>query len=178
MIDGWNKKYYGAANYLQWCAAQVKQGNYLETPFGRRRRFGLVSPSSIDALQNEAKNFPIQSSSSDLLLDCSIIMEPVLKDNWDTYILNLIHDSALLEIPADKKTLMAVGGYANGVMTTRPVDRFKCPIPFKTDFEVGLNWGELLTFDWKTGNIIIENPDDTIEEIDFDIWYNNKLKEL
>lgn len=178
MIDGWNKKYYGAANYLQWCAAQVKQGNYLETPFGRRRRFGLVSPSSIDALQNEAKNFPIQSSSSDLLLDCSIIMEPVLKDNWDTYILNLIHDSDLLEIPADKKTLMAVGRYANGVMTTRPVDRFKCPIPFKTDFEVGLNWGELLTFDWKTGNIIIENPDDTIEEIDFDIWYNNKLKEL
>jgi DNA polymerase-1 len=177
MIDGWNKKYYGAAAYLQWCADQVVQGNYLETPFGRRRRFGLVSPASLNALQNEAKNFPIQSSSSDLLLDCSMLMEEGLKENFDTYILNLIHDSDLLDIPADKKILMAVGEYANGIMTKRPIERFNCPIPFKTDFEIGFNWGELVTFNWKTGNIEIENDDDTITKIDFDEWYASKLEE-
>lgn len=177
MIDGWNRKYYGAAAYLQWCADQVVQGNYLETPFGRRRRFGLVSPASLNALQNEAKNFPIQSSSSDLLLECSIIMEKPLKENFDTNILNLVHDSDLLEIPADKETLMAVGRYANEVMTKRPIERFNCPIPFKTDFEIGLNWGELDTFNWKTGNIEIENDDNTVTQIDFDEWYAKKMEE-
>lgn len=171
MIDGWNRKYYGAASYLQWCADQVVQGNYLETPFGRRRRFGLVSPASLNALQNEAKNFPIQSSSSDLLLDCSMLMEEKLKTEMDTFILNLIHDSDLLDIPANKESLMAVGKYANEVMTKRPVERFNCPIPFKTDFEIGFNWGELVPFNWKTGNIEIENDDDTISEVDFDEWY-------
>jgi len=171
MIDGWNRKYYGAASYLQWCADQVVQGNYLETPFGRRRRFGLVSPASLNALQNEAKNFPIQSSSSDLLLDCSMLMEEKLKTEMDTFILNLIHDSDLLDIPANKESLMAVGKYANEVMTKRPVEKFNCPIPFKTDFEIGFNWGELVTFNWKTGYIEIENDDDTISEVDFDEWY-------
>ncbi len=171
MIDGWNAKYHGASAYLQWCADQVIQGNYLETPFGRRRRFGLVSPASLNSLQNEAKNFPIQSSSSDLLLDCSMLMEEKLRNEYDTKILNLIHDSDLLEIPAKKETLMAVGEYANGVMTKRPVERFNCPIPFKTDFEIGFNWGELVTFNWKTGYIEIEHDDDTISEVDFDEWY-------
>lgn len=178
MIDGWNEKYYGAASYLQWCADQVTQGNYLETPFGRRRRFGLVSPASLNALQNEAKNFPIQSSSSDLLLDCSMLMEDTLYKKFDTLILNLIHDSDLLDIPANKSTLMAVGQYANEVMTKRPIDRFNCPIPFKTDFEIGFNWGELYVFNWKTGNIEIEEEDDTITKIDFDIWYKNKMEEV
>lgn len=171
MIDGWNRKYHGAATYLQWCADQVSQGNYLETPFGRRRRFGLVSPASLNGLQNEAKNFPIQSSSSDLLLDCSLIMEDKLRDEYNTRILNLIHDSDLLEVPAKKDILMAVGEYANRIMTQRPVERFHCPIPFKTDFEIGFNWGDLVTFNWKTGNVEIENDDDTITEVDFDEWY-------
>jgi DNA polymerase-1 len=178
MIDGWNAKYYGAAEYLEWCAEQVKQGNYLETPFGRRRRFGLVSPASLHALQNEAKNFPIQSSSSDLLLDCSLIMEDTLKKEYSTLILNLIHDSDLLSIPADKKTLMAVGEYANRIMTQRPIERFNCPIPFKTDFEIGFNWGELVAFNWATGNIEIENKDDTITVIDFDDWHKQKMEEM
>jgi hypothetical protein len=98
-------------------------------------------------------------------------MEEKLKTEFDTLILNLIHDSVLLEIPADKKTLMVVGEYANDVMTKRPVERFNCPIPFKTDFEIGFNWGELVTFNWKTGYIEIENADDTISEVDFDEWY-------
>jgi DNA polymerase-1 len=178
MIDGWNKKYYGAAAYLRWCEEQVVQGNYLETLFGRRRRFGLISPASLNALQNEAKNFPIQSSSSDLLLDCSMIMEKPLKERFDTKILNLIHDSDLLDIPANKETLMAVGEYANRIMTSRPVERFGCQIPFKTDFEIGFNWGELVPFNWRTGNIEIENKDDTLTVIDFDEWYSTKMEEM
>lgn len=176
MIDGWNAKYYGAAEYLAWCALQVHKGNYLETPFGRRRRFGLVSQQSISGLENEARNFPIQSSSSDLLLKCSIEMEHTLKQNFDTNILNMIHDSDLLEMPAQRDIVTNVGIYANNVMTQTPKQLFNCPIPFKTDFEIGVNWGELYTYNCKTQRIEIENPDDSITELEFDDWYAMALK--
>lgn len=175
MIDGWLGKYHGAADYLKWCAEQVQLGNFLETPFGRRRRFGLVTPQSLHGLQNEAKNFPIQSSSSDLLLWCCIKMEDILRD-FQTAMLNLVHDSTVLEIPADVETIKAVGRIANEIMTSAPVQLFDCPIPFKTDFEIGLNWGELVTFDYVSGNVVIEHDDDSIEEIPFVVWYNQQLQ--
>lgn len=174
MIDGWNRKYYGAAEYLEWCAKQPTEGKYLETLFGRRRRFGLVASSTLSGIENEAKNFPIQSSSSDLLLDCSMQMEKTLKETYNTLILNLIHDSDLLQIPAKLDILMAVGNYANRIMVQRPIELFDCPIPFKTDFEIGFNWGELFTFNWSTGKIEVENADDTITEINFYDWYNQQ----
>lgn len=171
MISDWLDTYYGAKEYLTWCADQVIAGRYLETPFGRRRRFGLVAKETLSALRNEARNFPIQSSSSDLLLVSGMAMEKPLLDNYNTKQLNLIHDSILLEIPADKQTLMAVGKYSNGVMTTKPVELFNCPVPFKTDFEIGPDWGNLEGFNWETGNIEIERDDGSIFEIDFDDWW-------
>lgn len=169
MISGWLNKYYGAKAYLEWCAEQVKAGNYLETPYGRRRRFGLVTPESLHALQNEARNFPIQSSSSDTLLVASLEMEKPLKESFDTDILNLIHDSDLLQIPMKKEIVMDVGKYTNEVMTSIPKKLFNCPIPFKTDFEIGTDWGNLVTFNYNTG-MIEEETDDGIITIDFDEW--------
>jgi DNA polymerase-1 len=172
MISGWLNKYPGARDYLKWCADQVVAGNFLETPFGRRRRFGLVTPESLHALQNEARNFPIQSSSSDLLLVSAMKMEKHLLDEYDTRILNLVHDSLLLEIPAKVETIMAVGSYANNIMVTAPVERFNCPVPFKTDFEIGLSWGELITFNYDTGTVYKEENDTTVE---FYEWYQANL---
>ncbi len=170
MIDGWLDTYYGAKKYLNWCAQQVIVGNYLETPFGRRRRFGLVTPESLHALQNEARNFPIQSSSSDLLLVSAMDMEKTLLEKYDTYILNLIHDSILLEIPAKKEIVIAVSKYTNEIMTKKPVELFNCFVPFKTDFEIGFTWGDLVAFNYNTGNIEVEKEDGSIEEIDFNEW--------
>lgn len=171
MIDGWLNNYYGARDYLQWCADQVVAGNYLETPFGRRRRFGLVTPESLHALQNQARNFPIQSSSSDLLLVCAMEMEKILLEEWQTYQNNLIHDSILNEIPANPYILMEVGKYMNEVMIKKPIQMFNCPIPFKTDFEIGCDWGNLVTFNWKTGMCEEEDYDGNIVTFEFDKWY-------
>lgn len=178
MLQGWLNKYPGARDYLSWCAEQVVQGNYLETPFGRRRRFGLVSPASLHALQNEARNFPIQSSSSDLLLWCAINMEEYLLRRG-VKIINLVHDSILLEIPADVDIIKDVATYANNVMIEAPKKLFDCPIPFKTDFEIGINWGDLggCEFDYSLPScakvIKKENKDDTISEFTFEEWYNS-----
>ena len=171
MRMGWLNKYYGCRDYLQWCADQVILGNYLETPWGRRRRFGLVTPQTLANLQNEARNFPIQSSSSDLLLYCSMKMEKTLLKEYNARILDLIHDSDLLEIPNDPQYIQAVNEYANEVMVQAPIDLFNCDVPFKTDFEIGADWGNLVGFDSKTGNVFWEDPD-TGKEIykPYELW--------
>jgi len=157
MRMGWLNKYYGCRDYLQWCADQVALGNYLETPWGRRRRFGLVTPESLHNLQNEARNFPIQSSSSDLLLYCAMKMEKPLKKEFNTSITDLVHDSALMEIPNDVEIIKAVGEYAAGVMAQAPIDLFNCDVPFKTDFEVGADWGNLVGFNTDTKQVFWED---------------------
>lgn len=171
MIDGWLNTYYGARDYLEWCAKQVLAGNYLETPFGRRRRFGLVTKESLHALQNEARNFPIQSSSSDTLLVSGMELEKPLKKEFNTTIINLIHDSLLLQIPNDKDIIAEVGKYANNVMVNMPIKLFDCPVPFKTDFEVGPDWENLMAFNYDK-KCIEEEVDDGIREIDYDEWIN------
>lgn len=181
-IDNWFKAYPGAHKYLEWCADQVAKGNYLETPWGRRRRFGLVSQQSLHSLQNEAKNFPIQSSSSDTLLWCCIKHEKEL-DEMGVKIIDLIHDSALVEIPADPKIIQEFGQKMNFWMINVPVELFGCPVPFKTDFEIGVNWGDLggCEFDYNipcTDEVIsIENKDDTITKMTFADWYKTKRPE-
>jgi uracil-DNA glycosylase family 4 len=172
MITGWLNTYHGARDYLQWCADQVVLGNYLETPFGRRRRFGLVTPESLHALQNEARNFPIQSSSSDLLLYCAMEAEKHLLKEFDTRIINLIHDSILLEIPNDKQIVAEVGKYTNKLMVDMPVKLFDCPIPFKTDFEVGTDWENLVAFNCNTLKFEEEVDDDIIEH-DYNNFINS-----
>lgn len=148
MMNDWFSLYSGARDYLYWCDKQVIQGNYMESVFGRRRRFGLVSPASLKGLQNEARNFPIQSSSSDTLLCAAMECEDKLRDDYDTMIINLVHDSMLLEIPADPEIIRQAGKYCNQVMITLPKRKFGIELPFRTDFEIGRNWDELVTFDF------------------------------
>lgn len=182
-IDNWFKAYPGAHEYLEWCAKQVELGNYLETPWGRRRRFGLVNPASLHSLQNEAKNFPIQSSSSDTLLWCCVQHEKELVDHG-IRIIDLIHDSVLVEIPANAEAVQWFGRKMNQWMTAVPIDLFNCPVPFKTDFEIGLNWGDLggTEFDYNTDChgaecICIEQKDDTILKMGFNEWYNKMVSQ-
>ena len=175
-IDNWFKAYPGAHKYLQWCADQVALGNYLETPWGRRRRFGLVNPVTLHSLQNEAKNFPIQSSSSDTLLWCCLKHEKELLE-YGIKIINMIHDSVLVEIPAKTEIVKWFGINMNQWMIDVPVELFNCPVPFKTDFEIGINWGDLggTEFDYNANNpneyICIEDKDDNVIKSSFDSWY-------
>jgi DNA polymerase-1 len=176
-IDNWFKAYPGAHKYLEWCAKQVELGNYLETPWGRRRRFGLVNPASLHSLQNEAKNFPIQSSSSDTLLWCCVQHEKELTEKG-IRIIDLIHDSVLVEIPANAACVQWFGKKMNEWMTAVPIELFDCPVPFKTDFEIGLNWGDLggTEFDYNVDCnsnecICIEQKDDTVLKMGFNEWY-------
>ena len=84
---------------------------------------------------------------------------------------------ALVEIPADPVIIKEFGSKMNNWMV-HMLDRFNCPVPLKTDFEIGINWGDLggTEFDYKVDPygadvINIEQPDDSIVHMAFDKWY-------
>lgn len=106
-------------------------------------------------------------------------MEDKLRDDYQTNMLDLIHDSTVLEVPADPRIIQAVGTYANHIMVETPKKLFDCPIPFTTDFEIGVNWGDMggVEFDYNDPNptsgevMHIENKDGSITDMTFADWY-------
>lgn len=171
MIDGWLNNYYGARDYLNWCAAQVTAGKYLQAPWGNRRRFGLVTPESLHALENEAKNFPIQGSSSHLLLYSAMAVEKKLLKEYNTKIIDLIHDSILLEVPKDMACVQQVSKYVSDVMIQMPIKLFNCDVPFKTDTDLGPDWGHVEPFNHNTLNMEIEDKKaDVVNRIPYPEW--------
>lgn len=158
-IDAWAELYPQAWEYLQGCEADVRSGKTLRTLYGRCRRFGLIHQANIQDLINEGKNFRIQSISSDNTLLAAMEMEPVLRDQYDTLIINLIHDSILLDVPADPAIVKAVAKFATTTMIELPVKMYGCLVPFKSDVDLGPTWGDYAAYDIDTETV---NYKDTV----------------
>lgn len=178
-INNWLDAYPQARDYLRRCGLMVSEGAELKTLWGRRRRFGMITSETLHTLINEAKNFAIQSSSSDTLLYCCLLHEKQLAD-MGVRIINLVHDSVLVEIPARADIIKDFGEKMNAWMVEIPKKLFNCQVPFKTDFEIGINWEDLggTEFDYNC-NVYTDKPvkvtqkDDSIIEYDFDDWYHS-----
>lgn len=152
IVRNWLDAYPGAKEFLGMCANSVLQGKYLETPFHRRRRFGLVTQEALHALQNEARNFPIQSTSSDTLLAAVMELEAELS-RLGVLIINLVHDSVVLEVPAEAEIIQHVGNLVANHMKAQPRKMFGYEVPFESDIDMGFSWGELVSFDYNAGTV-------------------------
>lgn len=174
MIDDWLNTYHGARDFLNYCAAAVTKGYYLETPFGRRRRFGLVTPDSLHNLQNEARNFPIQSPSSDTTLVAGLELEPVAA-KFGAQIINLVHDSLLFYVPAKPEIILEFGQIVNEHMIGIPKRLFGYDVPFASDTDIGFTWGDLVglkfgtkTVEWEEFDAVSKKK--TEKSMDFETW--------
>jgi len=103
----WMETYLSAyQKYTQFrerLAEQVETVGYIETPFGRRRRFYPAnSPSALAALQREAVNFPIQSVVGDAISTaCIQLYEARERYGYPFYFILQLHDALYFEVPID-----------------------------------------------------------------------------
>lgn len=142
MIQGWFKRAPKAHQFLQQCAQAPVKGKTLITPFGRHKRFGLVTQATLNELQNEAKNFIIQSTSSDLTLLSAIEAEPELR-KIGSLIVNMIHDSILMEVDASYGKIKQSIEIVSNIMQEMPKKKLNSEVPFATEFEIGKRWGSM-----------------------------------
>lgn len=126
--------------FLERCRSYPDHREPLVTPFGRKRRWGLVDNDNIVHLRLEAGNFPIQSVASDLNLISMIRADDQLAE-WGARILNLVHDSGIVECPDDPDTIGRVIDYVIGIMEDTPRMFLNARVPFVADAKVGRSWG-------------------------------------
>jgi DNA polymerase-1 len=135
----WYARFPTAAAYIEWSRNTPSQGITQSTPFGRKRRFPFITRENIWNIENEAVNFPIQSTASDLTLLSAVELHNQV--NSYAKILVLVHDSILFDVA--QKDVSRLIPTALHVMQTLPGRYLKTDMPFVADMETGINWGNL-----------------------------------
>lgn len=118
---------------------QVRSGQDLVTPFGRHRRFHLITEQNWHEIKNEALAFLPQSTSSDTCLGAMVHVRRDLRGiGW---VRNIVHDSILAECRAEDASMVAA------LMDRRMLESAQRVVgdyvKFATESKVGLTWGEV-----------------------------------
>lgn len=124
-------------DYLEMCADKACRGEPLVTPFGRHRRFHLVTFLNEHAVRNEAKSFPAQSTASD------IVLEAAYRLTFDHHvpIINLVHDAIYAEVPHDEAA--EVAELISKVMIATGEEVTESYVKFATDAKIGATWANV-----------------------------------
>lgn len=142
MLTGWAKKFSKAWEFIQKCRDAPTRGITMKTVYGRRKRASYASYENMTSLQNEAANFPHQSTASDFTLDSAIRLQPMLRP-YATPLINLIHDAIYGVIPPIPRIAKDVCGLIVREMEDTPVRKGMIGIPFTAEPEIGISWGAL-----------------------------------
>lgn len=126
--------------FLDEVHKQAVQTGELETLFGRRRRFGLVTHDNMHEVITQSNNYHCQSTASDLTLLALVEVCEQLPVSWGDPI-SFIHDSLMLEVVeghAEEAAYML-----KTIMETTPTKYLGERVPFVAETAVGSRWGEL-----------------------------------
>lgn len=116
---------------------QAPVDGYVESAYGRRRRFPLVSKRSLSSIERQAVNTPIQSAASDICLEAfTAISRQILAEELSAVVLFPVHDSICIEAPPNE--IVRVEAICRGIM-----EKEWYGVPLTVDFEYGPSWADV-----------------------------------
>lgn len=128
------KQFAFAVDFRNRVNTKIKTEGFIETPYGRRRRFALLTPESIGDALKQGFNMIVQSTAIDVCYDSMLQLEPKLEKIGGGIVLN-VHDEIVAEVPEEKvdeaKELM------RSIMEAQPA---WSPINYTTELTVYKNW--------------------------------------
>jgi len=116
----------------------VARGQPLVSPFGRRRRFWLITDQNRKDVYNEALSFLPQSTASDICLSALVRVRPMLRGLG--FLRLTIHDALVAE--CEERRQEEVANLLRSVMVEEG-QKFTDYLPFPVDVSIGKNWGDL-----------------------------------
>jgi DNA polymerase-1 len=140
-VQNWFKRAPGAKKFLDKIRAVPLRRGTLISPFGNKRRFPLVSATNLRSLQNEAANFPMQCIASMLTLHAAMEADEEL-ESGGAYIVNLVHDSILVECDDRPEEVARVARVLKRCMEGQAHKWLRPPIEFPAEFKLGRAWGD------------------------------------
>lgn len=108
----------------------------LVTPFGRKRRFALVTDENWEDIYKEGLAFLPQSIASDITLSCVIELWKI-----GYKVRNFVHDSVILEVSDEWAELYAEE--AKVIMEQIAQKVYTDWISFPVEYDIGKHWGEV-----------------------------------
>jgi uracil-DNA glycosylase family 4 len=133
----------GAPKFREWYFEQHKKAlseGETRTPFGRVRRWNLVTRENRQNVLNQSVNSPVQSLASDLNLTSFMEIHKELKDRRLGHGLFLVHDSIECEVREGRE--QEALDLVHRVMTTWPFDNPAGAV-LDIDAKIGTNWGNV-----------------------------------
>jgi DNA polymerase-1 len=125
----------------KWREAQLdvlKAKGYVESPFGRRRRYPVITRANQLEAKHSGINMPVQSAASDLNQLAAIQLQ---REGFR--VLLTIHDGMIIEVPTEDAQQAAVR--IKDVMESTASQRFP-QVPWKVDVDIADRWAEVPEF--------------------------------
>lgn len=122
------------SNYYKDIMKQVRAQGYLESFFGRKRRFSLITYDNQWEVERQAVNFPIQSAGSDLMLLTMLYLWEV-KEDYGIWPFWPYHDSITMSAQ-DKGVLPKI----QKLMENYSLELTDGIVPFPWDMDWGYDW--------------------------------------
>lgn len=135
-MDLFNAKIPKIKAFQKEVVERIHSGQDLVNPFGRHRRFLLITPTNQQSVENEAMAFLPQSTASDIGLEAAARCT-----REGIFIVNLVHDALYAEASPDE--VDDVTALMNKIMVETGEEYTDHYVPFRTDAKVGKRWSEL-----------------------------------
>lgn len=139
--EAWLRRMPRAAAFIERCRRAAEKRKTLVSPLGRKRRFARAMGDS-NELQNEASNFPMSSTATDLTLLSAIRAQRRIR-KYDAHYVNLVHDSGLIECPNDPAVIQKVIRIVTEEMKAAPIRILHTNVPFEVDAKIGKRWSDM-----------------------------------
>jgi DNA polymerase-1 len=127
-------------DYMNGLKESARKDGYVETIFGRRRPMPDIHSSNFmvrQAAERAAINMPVQGTEADLMKLAMIKADETLAKFKNATSLLQIHDSILVEAPAETADEVA------RALKETMEHVYKLPVKLTVDTGIGKNWGEL-----------------------------------
>lgn len=121
---------------------QVASGKDLVTPYGRHRRYSLITDENERDIMNESLAFMPQSIASDMCLTAANWVNDEFHENdQDAHIVNLVHDAIMFECHKDSAEMLAQ--YVSDMMIESAQAIVGDYVKFATDYSYDYTWGNI-----------------------------------
>jgi DNA polymerase-1 len=127
----------GVAEWENNVKREIHAKGFLQSPFGRKRRFHLLVPQNQQAAYREGINFYPQSTASDLTLCAGIRLASNIDRNRASIGI-LVHDSIVADV--EESYVDEYSTIVQQIMSTVAYDELGWTLPFKAEIGVGDTW--------------------------------------
>lgn len=135
-IAAWWRDFPTISDWIEEVHKEILKEGVVINPFGRKRRFQLITRENKGEVLREGLNFLPQSTASDLTLSCVVELNKA-----GLPVVATVHDNIVGDIPEHEA--MEAGKLMKEVMERKPKEVIGWELPFIADISIGPDWGSV-----------------------------------